>query len=691
MVGVEIMQTCALWSREEGDPYPLGQSWVESEESYNFALYSKHAEAVTLLLFGNDDLTTPLCEYEFDRFKNKTHRVWHFRVPRSETKGAAYYAYRIDGPETGAGFERHAFDPDKLALDPYARRLFFPPDFTREAATGGRSNIGRAPLAVLCPDNPEHADLPLHKARHEPDLVIYELHVRGFTMSPSSGVEEGKRGTFGGVVEKIPYLVDLGITAVELMPVFQFDPSEGNYWGYNPLSFFAPHAGYAQTPARVLEEFRAMVEAFHQAGIEVYLDVVYNHTCEGGVNGPSYTLSLIDNSTYYLVNPRTGDYMDFSGTGNSLHVANAATRHLIVNSLIYWVRDMGVDGYRFDLASVFTRADDGSVNIEDPAIFGQIAAEPELNGARLFAEPWDAAGAYQLGRNFPGATWRQWNGRYRDAIKRFCKGDPGVTAEMTRRIYGSDDLFPDELPDSYRPYQSVNYIASHDGFTLYDLVSFDEKHNEANGENNQDGPDEPSWNSGWEGDENVPDDVVTLRHRRIKNFIALLMVSNGTPMIRMGDEFGHTQRGNSNPYNQDNETSWLDWTRHENKAELYRFTKMMIAFRKRNVTLNQSTFWRDRIAWFGPEGPLDVSAESRALAYWLKGPPEQHCDLYVMSNQHAEEVEFAIQREASWGVAIDSAKAPPGDIHEHHREPAVNSGSYVLRPYSTVVLVQCPS
>jgi len=350
---------------------------------------------------------------------------------------------------------------------------------------------------------------------------------------------------------------------------------------------------------------------------------------------------------------------------------------------------LGVDGFRFDLASVFSRAADGGVDIEEPAIFGQIGAEPDLARVRLFAEPWDAAGAYQLGRNFPGVTWRQWNGRFRDSIKRFCKGDPGMVGEMCRRVYGNDDLFPDELPDSYRPYQSVNYIASHDGFTLYDLVAHDRKHNDANGEKNRDGPIEPSWNSGWEGDENVPEYVVEFRHRRIKNFIALLMVSNGTPMIRMGDEFGQTQYGNNNPYNQDNETSWLDWTRLTVNRDLHQFTKKMIAFRKRNVALNQSTFWRDRIQWFGPTGRLDVSHASKAFAYWLSGHPEQHCDLYVMTNQHANAVEFTVQADGPWAVGVDSSRSTPEDVYDHGAEPTLSATEYRVAPYSTVVLVRC--
>ncbi len=360
---------------------------------------------------------------------------------------------------------------------------------------------------------------------------------------------------------------------------------------------------------------------------------------------------------------------------------------MIVNSLIYWVREMGVDGFRFDLASVFARNPDGSINTNDPPIFGQIAAEPELQGVRLFAEPWDAAGAYQLGESFAGNTWRQWNGKYRDTIQRFLRSEPGLVAEMITRFYGSDDLFPDDPPDSYRPYQSVNYVVSHDGFTIYDLVSYDKKRNQANGENNTDGANEPSWNSGFEGDDGVPDDVLALRRQRIKNFFALLMTSNGTPMFRMGDEFAQTQGGNNNPYNQDNQTSWLDWTRLEENAEIFRFVRGMIRFRRDHPSLSRSTFWRGDVSWFGVDGPPDLSFGSRSFAASIRGAAENDVDIYVIVNSYWESLDFRVQAPGNWKVAVDTAQPSPDDIREPGAEPPLAGDVYTAGPRSVTVLI----
>ena len=444
-----------------GSPFPLGVSWSGNDDAWNFALYSKHAERVTLVLYGETDLMRPLLCRELDYRQHKSGPIWHCRIGSLQMPGARFYCYRIDGPDTGPEFDRHAFDAEKLLTDPYARSIYFPPTFDREASRQPGSNEGRAPLALL------HAhefgcdwgdDRPV---RHTSDLVIYEMHVRGFTRDPSSGVSESNRGTFAGVVEKIPYLRELGVTAVELMPVFQFDPQDGNYWGYMPLGFFAPHHGYSSEPLSCGQhgEFQSMVKSLHAAGIEVILDVVYNHTCEGDERGPTYSFKGIDNCTYYLLSgDRSRPYQNFTGTGNTLHTANRAVRQLIVESLRYWVMEMRVDGFRFDLASVFTRNESGAVSPVDPPIFGQIAADPELADIRLIAEPWDAGGAYQLGRGFPGQLWMQWNARYRDTLQRFVRGDAGLVADLMTRMYGSTDLFPDDLMNACRPWQSVNYI-----------------------------------------------------------------------------------------------------------------------------------------------------------------------------------------------------------------------------------------
>ena len=490
------------WEQIEGTPFPLGASLVEDEKALNFALFSQHAEAVTLLLFDAKDLLTPCFRYAFDRLKNKSGPVWHCRVPLAQACTAKYYSFAVAGPAPVDGTLLHHFDPAKLLLDPYAKAVHFPDQFSRAAACQPGSNIGRAPLGMLeaCVLGDE-AEVAIQ--RRQSGHILYEVHVRGFTRDPSSGVLDKHRGTFSGLVEKIPYLVELGVTAVELMPIFQLDPQGNNYWGYMPLNFFSPNQGYSCTPATCSphEEFRQMVEALHRNGIEVILDVVYNHTCEGDENGPCYSFKGIDNCSYYLL---TSDpkhpYANFSGTGNTLQTANRAVRRLIVDSLRYWVKEMQIDGFRFDLASIFARARDGSIDLATPPIFEQIAGDADFDGIHMIAEPWDAGGLYQLGSKFPGLTWMQWNGHYRDTLQQFVRGDGGLVPDLMTRLYGSADLFPDDTSRAYRPYQSVNYITSHDGFTLYDMVSYREKHNLANGHNNTDGTNDYSSNWGFEGE-----------------------------------------------------------------------------------------------------------------------------------------------------------------------------------------------
>ena len=416
------------------------------------------------------------------------------------------------------------------------------------------------------------------------------MHVRGFTRSPTSGLAPERRGTYAGVVDKIPYLKELGVTMVELLPVQQFDPQEGNYWGYMTLNFFAPHQEYATDPHHARDEFRAMVKALHEAGIEVILDVVYNHTAEAGPEGPTYSFRGIDNAAYYLMSddPRA-PYVDYTGCGNTLACSRSVARVLVLESLRYWVTEMHVDGFRFDLASVLARNPDGSFASTDDSLLTAIRTDPILRDVHLIAEPWDAGWAYQLGTEFPGALWHQWNGRFRDDVRRFVRGDPGMVGALMLRLYGSDDLFPDNPRDARRPYQSINYVTCHDGFTLYDAVAHNEKHNWANGHGNSDGTAENfSWNCGWEGDEGVPAEVMALRKRQAKNLVCLLLLANGIPMLVAGDEFLHTQRGNNNPYNQDNETTWLDWSRKEWHADHLRFVKRMIAFRKAHPTLGRA-------------------------------------------------------------------------------------------------------
>jgi isoamylase len=682
------------WVTREGLPFPLGPTRIDEEDAWNFALYSKHAESVTLLLYTERDIVNPLFEYWFDYLKNKTGRVWHCRIPFASMKDASYYAYSVEGPAPNGRFEWHGFDRDKILLDPYAKSVFFPPTFDRLAATRPGSNAGKAPLGVLAGDSERFDWQGDHPPRHEADTIIYELHIGGFTRNPNSGVKVEARGTFAGLVEKIPYLKKLGVTVVELMPVFQYDPSDGTYWGYMPLNFFSPHHGYLSdhTVKAQHNEMRDMIKALHQADIEVVLDVVYNHTGEGDHMGPVYSYKGIDNSTYYLMADRPGaPYENFSGTGNTLNTANRAVRKMIMDSARHWAHEMHVDGFRFDLASLFTRKADGSVNANDVPLLSDMASDPELAQLRLIAEPWDAVGVYQLGRAFPGIMTCQWNGKFRDDLRRFVKGDPGMVPSLMRRLYGSDDLFPDDRMNAYHPHQSINFITSHDGFTLYDLVSYNQKWNWANGHDNTDGMAENhSWNCGWEGNEGVPPEVVKLRKQQIKNFCCLLFLSNGTPMFRSGDEFMHTQGGNNNPYNQDNETAWLDWERLDANPDMFRFFKLMIAFRKAHPSLARSRFWREDVRWYGVGKDPDLADNSRSLSFALHGASHQDLDIYVMINAYWDELIFEIQEGAAhaWRRVVDTSLKSPFDFLEPGNETPLQSLYYQVPGRSVVVLIR---
>ncbi len=682
------------WVSTEGAPIPLGVRWIEEEQAYNFALHSTSAESVTLLAYRADDTDKPAFRYELNYLRNKSGRIWHCRVPKTQLNGACYYVWSIGGPAANGNPGWHNFDDQKMLLDPYARAVYFPDTYNRKAAMRPGSNAGEAPLGVLMADETAFDWGHERRIHHESDLVIYEMHIRGFTCRPNSGVSDGSRGTFAGVVEKIPYLIELGVTAVELMPVFQFDPGERNYWGYMTLNFFTPHNRFAATdsPLEQSNEFRAMVKAFHNAGIEVILDVVYNHTAEGNHDGPTFSFKGIDNRSYYLYSgdPRV-PYANFSGTGNTLNCANRYVRRMILDSLRYWVKEMHVDGFRFDLASAFSRRSDGSINLSDPPIFGEIRADPDLGHVRLIAEPWDAGGAYQLGESFPGLRWMQWNGRFRDDVRRFVRGDAGMVSSLMYRLYGSDDLFPDGRAHAFHAYQSINYVNSHDGFTLYDQVSYNERHNEANGHDNADGTvDNYSWNCGHEGDLNAPKQITALRRRQAKNFCCLLFLASGTPMFLSGDEFLHTQQGNNNPYNQDNETTWLDWDRLRNQRDFFQFFRQMIAFRKAHPTLCRSRFWREDVRWYGSHREVDMSHESRHLAYYLDGASQCDDDLYVMINADERDLSFTIHEgePTQWHRVVDTGRKSPADFCEPSKKTMIRSAKYVVKGRSIVVLIR---
>lgn len=674
------------WAAREGRPIPLGVTFMEASATYNFALYSKHATGVVLLLYATEDVVKPLVEHRFEPLRNKSGRIWHCRLPAAVVDRATYYAYRVEGPfDLHAG---HRFDADKILLDPYARSVYFPPEFSRTAASEAGANDGRAPLGVIGASCVKFDRRGEKRPRHTHDTVVYELHVRGYTRRANSGVNADKRGTYAGLIEKIPYLKELGVTVVELLPVHQRDPQEANYWGYMTLNFFSPEQSYASEPERAMQEFRALVKALHEADIEVVLDVVYNHTSEGNENGPSYSYRAIDNTTYYLLEPDRRWYRNDTGCGNVLHTANAATRKLVLDSMRFWLTTMNVDGFRFDLASIFSRAADGSVNVEDAPIISEISSEPEFAHTRLIAEAWDI-GAYQLGRRFPGVSWLQWNGRFRDDMRSFVKGDENAVTPAITRVYGSDDLFPDTVSDAYHAYQSVNYVTSHDGFSLNDLVSYNTKRNLANGHDNTDGHDDNrSWNCGWEGD-GAPEAVQALRKRQVKNFCALLMLANGTPMFCAGDEFMHTQRGNNNPYNQDNETTWLDWDKLAENRDVFRFFKLMIAFRKAHPSLGRSRYWRGDVHWYGPFGHADQAPWSHTIAFHLQGASEGDVGIYAMVNAYWEDIDFTIQHGGAgdWQRAVDTALASPDDICEAGAEQPMAGMRYTVRARSVVVLV----
>jgi isoamylase len=686
IVHSELPKT-ATWERVEGSPLPLGATWIEEEQAFNFAICGERAESVTLLLYTSQDLVNPAFVYAFDFLRNKSGHIWHCRIPIAEIGECRYYAYSVSGEDLPGV---HSFDPQKILLDPYAKAVFFPPEFDRTLAMREGSNAGSAPLGMLVGHEPEFDWGESRPPHHEADAIIYELHVRGFTQNPNSGVDPSRAGTYAGLAEKIPYLKDLGVTVVELMPIYQRDPQESDYWGYMPLNFFSPHAQYAShRDQEQYLEFKNMVKAFHEAGIGIVLDVVYNHTCEGDHRGPIYSYKGLGSSSYYMMTSDPANpYANYSGTGNTLNFGLSHVRKMVMDSLRYWKKEMHIDGFRFDLASVFSRNADGSLNWGHAPIFAEIASDPELGPLRLIAEPWDT-GAYQLGRGFPGITWLQWNGRFRDDVRRFVKGDTGMVPDLMRRVYGSDDFFPDNRADAYHAYQSINYVTSHDGFTLYDLVSYNEKHNWPNGQNNQDGMNENySWNCGHEGDAGAPAEVLALRRKQVKNFFCLLMLSNGTPMFRAGDEFLNTQFGNNNPYNQDNVTGWLDWSQLESNQDVFRFFKNMIAFRKGHPTLSRSRFWREDVAWYGTGATADLSPDSHSLAFCLHGASQNDQDIYVMINAYWEGLEFQIQEgtASEWTRIVDTGLPTP-DEFSNSKEP-LRKLNYFVAPRSVVVLLR---
>ena len=670
---------------EPGAAAPLGASVCRG--GVNFSLFSKHASLVELLLFDESDSTEPSHIVPLDPQRHRTYHYWHAFAPG--LKPGQIYAYRAHGP-----FEPHRglrFDGEKVLLDPYGLVIAVPDAYDRDAAARPGANAASAMKSVVAdPTRYEwEGDTPL--ARPFVETVIYELHVRGFTRHPSSGLSSTKRGTYAGLIEKIPYLKDLGVTAVELLPVFQFDPQAApsgrvNYWGYQPVSFFAPHHAYSshRDPLGVLDEFRDMVKALHRAGLEVILDVVFNHTAEGGQDGPTFCHRGLANEVYYMLANDKAHYRDYTGCGNTLNANQPIVRRLIQDSLRYWVNQMHVDGFRFDLASVLSRDERGHP-LPNPPVLWDIESDPQLAGTKLIAEAWDAAGLYQVGR-FVGDSWQEWNGRFRDDVRRFMKGEHGSVSGVATRFLGSPDLFGHEEREAE---QSIHFAACHDGFTLNDLVSYNQKHNQGNGEDNRDGSDDNlSWNCGIEG----PSDEVaieSLRNRQVKNFLAVTLLAVGTPMLLMGDEVRRTQHGNNNAYCQDNEISWFDWTLLKRHGDVHRFVKELIAFRQRrdlvmdetSVSLNELLRLAD-LDWHGTalNGP-DWSEHSHSLAFTVKSLRSRFL-LHGMLNAYWEPLTFELPPvpagEHRWRRCVDTSLASPNDVRRWEEAPSVAAATYLV-------------
>ena len=676
-----------------GRSAPLGATVCAG--GVNFSVFSRGASGVELLLFNAEDDARPTRVIPLDPAANRTYQYWHVFV--AGVLPGQIYGYRAHGPYDPARGTR--FNPAKVLLDPYGRAVVVPKSYSRAAACLEGDNTSTAMKSVVA-DVSEYdweGDTPLQRPSSQ--TIIYEMHVRGLTRHPSSGVSEKLRGTYAGLIEKIPYLQQLGITAVELLPVFQFDAQDApsglvNYWGYAPISFFAPHQGYSSSrhPLVALDEFRDMVKALHRAGIEVILDVVFNHTAEGDHRGPTLSFRGLDNPTYYLLEEDRSRYANYSGTGNTLNANHPIVRRMIVDSLRYWVDAMHVDGFRFDLASILARDMSGQV-VPNPPVLWDIESEPALAGTKLIAEAWDAAGLYQVG-SFTGDSWKEWNGRFRDDVRDFFRGQEGSLAGFVDRLIGSPSLYGHKQRE---PEQSVNFVTSHDGFTINDLVSYQIKHNEENGEHNRDGVDDNrSWNCGVEG---PTDDasIEKLRSRQVKNFFAVTMLSAGMPMMLMGDEVRRTQGGNNNAYCQDNETSWFDWTLLAKRADLHRFVTLLNARRvlrdaepeRQRVSLNQLIQQAD-ISWHGVRlHEPDWNRSSHSVAFMARLTKER-VSYHVILNAYWEPLEFELPAVAKgarpWRRWIDTFLDSPQDIVDPERAPSVPGQTYRTEPRSVVVL-----
>jgi isoamylase len=675
-----------------GRSSPLGATLVDG--GVNFSLFSRTATGVELLFFDRADDATPSRAVRIDPAMNRTYHYWHVFVPGVRT--GQIYGYRVEGPWAPANGLR--FDPAKVLLDPYGRDVVVPKDYGREVAQREGDNAATTMKNVVVDPGAYdwEGDIPL--SRPSARTIIYEMHVRGFTRHPSSGVGEKTRGTYAGLIEKISYLQQLGITAVELLPVFQFDgqdcpPGRVNYWGYAPVSYFAPHRAYSsrQDPLGPVDEFRDMVKALHRAGIEVILDVVFNHTAEGDHTGPTLSFRAIDNPTYYILEDGGARYANYTGCGNTLNGNHPVVRRMIVDSLRYWVEEMHVDGFRFDLASILSRDESGQP-LPNPPVLWDIESDPALAGTKLLAEAWDAAGLYQVG-SFVGDAWKEWNGRFRDDVRDFFRGEPGSLRRVADRIVGSPEIYGHKQREAE---QSVNFVTCHDGFTLNDLVSYNQKHNEANGESNRDGAnDNRSWNCGVEGPTDDPA-VEKLRNRQVKNYLTVTMMSLGVPMILMGDEVRHTQNGNNNAYCQDTEITWFDWKGVEKHADVLRFLKLLIERRllrtvehewqRTSLTtmLEQAKKTWHGVKLFQPD--WGNGSHSVALGAELK---LEGLRFHLILNAYWEPLIFELPKleaDGLWRRWIDTALNSPHDIVPWKTAPTVSHHTYRAEARSVVML-----
>jgi isoamylase len=678
-------------SSNPGRSAPLGAT-VEPG-GVNFSLYSSEARAVELLLFDRQDDSRPARVISLDPSSNLTYHYWHVFV--SGLGAGQLYGYRVDGPFNPS--EGMRFDSTKVLLDPYGRAVAMPRNYSRQAACQKGDNTATAMKSVVVDPGlyDWEGDTPL--LRPASQSIIYELHARGFTRHPNSEVPDDRRGTFRGLIDKIPYLRDLGITAVELLPVFQFDPQDCppgrvNYWGYAPICFFAPHQAYSscRDPLGAVDEFRDMVKALHRAGIEVIVDVVFNHTAEGDHSGPTFSFRGLANAAYYVLEPDRSRYANYSGTGNTLNSNHPVVRRMIVDSIRYWVEQMHVDGFRFDLASVLARDSDGHV-MPNPPVLWDLESDPNLAGTKMIAEAWDAAGLYQVG-SFVGDSWKEWNGRFRDDVRSFWRGDNGSLKHFADRLLGSHDIYRHKEREAE---QSVNFVTCHDGFTLNDLVSYNQKHNEANGERNRDGADDNrSWNCGVEGETGDPD-IERLRNRQVKNLMTVTLLSLGLPMFVMGDEVRRTQHGNNNAYCQDCEGNWFDWSLVGKHADLHRFVKLLIARRllrdtgpeRQRVTLTE-LIQKGVKGWHGLRlNQPDWGDLSHSIALGVELEKEaMSCHLIFNAYWEPLDFELPVVGKGSWRRWIDTFRESPQDIVPWQEAAPVPGHTYRVGPRSVIVL-----